>query len=87
MEEPEIVPNMDGSENNVGDLTLAFAAVVYAQTIEEPRSLSEALNLPQANNWKNRIGDEIRSLLQTSTFEFISSLPPSRKAISSKLVF
>ena len=68
MEEPEIVPNMDGSENDVGDLALAFAAVVYAQTIEEPRSLSKALNSPQANNWKNGIGDKIRSLLQTSTF-------------------
>jgi len=50
MEEPEIVPNIDRSENNVGDLALAFAAVFCAQTIEEPCSLSKALNSLQANN-------------------------------------
>ena len=34
----------------MSDLVLAFAAIVYAQTIEELCTLSEVLNLLQINN-------------------------------------
>jgi len=58
----------------MSDLVLAFAAIVYAQTIEELCTLSEVLNLPQVNNWKNRIIDKIRPFLKTGIFKFVSTL-------------
>ena len=49
--------------------------------------LHEALDSPDAEQWKQAIEKEVQALQDMGTFTVIDDLPKGRKAISSKLVF
>ena len=49
--------------------------------------LYEALDSPDAEQWKQAIEKEVQALEDMGTFTVIDDLPKERKAISSKLVF
>lgn len=54
--------------------------------IIELRSLNEALESPQASEWKEAIEDELNSLERRKTWE-ITKLPKGRKCIGCRWVF
>nr|XP_034194668.1 uncharacterized protein LOC117610925 [Osmia lignaria] len=54
--------------------------------IVEPQSLKEALNSPQAAEWKNAINEELDSLTSRRTWE-VTNLPEGRKCIGCRWVF
>ena len=58
----------------------------YADTLRTPKTLSEAIHLPEAKDWKKATDLEYNQLLNFGTWTLVP-LPPSRKAIKSKWVF
>ncbi|XP_076544682.1 uncharacterized protein LOC117610925 [Osmia lignaria lignaria] len=54
--------------------------------IVEPQSLKEALNSPQAAEWKNAINEELDSLSSRGTWE-VTNLSEGRKCIGCRWVF
>lgn len=54
--------------------------------IPDPNTYEEAMASPDAAKWEEAIMDELKSLVEMETSEFVE-LPPDRKAISCKYVF
>jgi hypothetical protein len=57
----------------------------YTRNSKEPKDLSEALSMPDAQQWKDAVIKELTSLKDMGTYRIVS-LPPGRKAVGCKLV-
>ena len=57
----------------------------YTRNSKEPKNLDEALEMPDATQWKNAVIKELTSLKDMGTYRIVS-LPPGRKAVGCKLV-
>ena len=55
-------------------------------SIEEPENVSQALSGPQAEEWRNAMDAEIKSILDNHTYSLVS-LPNGRKPIGCRFVF
>ena len=55
-------------------------------SIDEPKTLHEAINSPYATEWKEAIEDELASLHDNKTW-VLQELPKGRKSVGSKWVF
>ena len=72
----------------MAEIALAFAASsANSAGYMEPTMLREALDSPDAEQWKQAIEKEVQSLQDMGTYTVIDDLPKGRKAVSSKLVF
>ena len=56
----------------------------YTRNSKEPKDLSEALSMPDAQQWKDAVIKELTSLKDMGTYR-IASLPPRRKAVEVSL--
>jgi hypothetical protein len=64
-----------------------FVAVRKVYTLQvDPLSTQEALNRPDASQWRSAMGEELASLHANNTWELVD-LPPGRRAIKCKWVF
>jgi len=80
--------DLDADEEAMAEIAHAFAASSANSTgYMEPTSLCEALDSPDAEQWKQAIEKEVQSLRDMDTFRVIDELPKGRKAVSSKLIF
>ena len=55
-------------------------------TLEEPRTVNEALNCSSSRKWKEAMDEEYKALIDNQIFQ-LAVLPPNRKAIGCKWVF
>jgi transposase InsO family protein len=53
---------------------------------QEPKSYEEAMNSKCANEWKQAMNEELKSIIENDTWE-LTELPKGRKAIGSKWIF
>ena len=65
------------------EITTAKYAALYVAEIEEPETLTDALNSEYASEWKAAADAEYQSLLENETWELVE-LPAGRKPISCK---
>ena len=80
--------DLDADEEAMAEIALAFAASsANSAGYMEPTTLREALDSPDAEQWKQAIEKEVQSLEDMGTYTVIDELPKGRKAVSSKLVF
>jgi transposase InsO family protein len=87
---PDVPPaeDPDADEEALAEIALAFAASsANSAGYKEPATLREALDSPDAEQWKQAIEKEVQALEDMGTFTVIDDLPKGRKAVSSKLVF
>ena len=87
---PDVPPaeDPDADEEALAEIALAFAASSASSAgYKEPTTLREALDSPDAEQWKQAIEKEVQALQDMGTFTVIDDLPKERKAVSSKLVF
>lgn len=88
---PPAEANQEALDEDVDDafveVAFSFAASAHSPAITDPRTLQEALDGPDAQEWSDATEKELNSLLNMGTFKFIDSLPSGRRAIGSKLVF
>jgi len=61
-------------------------AEALASECEGPTTVAQALNSPEADNWRKAMKSEYDSLVMNRTWE-LCKLPPGRKAIGSRWVF
>jgi len=78
----------DADEEALAEIALAFSASSASSAgYKEPATLHEALDSPDAEQWKQAVKKEVKALQDMGTFTVIDDLPKERKAVSSKLVF
>lgn len=65
---------------------LIIEALVAAQDLGEPRTLSVALNGPDSKMWTNAVNSEYNSIMENNTWKLVP-LPPGRKTISNRWLF
>lgn len=65
---------------------LIAEALVAAQDLGEPQTLSEALSGPDSNMWKDAVNSEYNSIMENNTWKLVP-LPPGRKTISNCWLF
>ena len=78
---------------DIGSMLVALAAKVEKKTstadsqLEDPKTLKEALEAPDADLWQEGIAEEHASLKEKGVLEEVDRLPPGKKAISTKYAF
>jgi len=78
----------DADEEALAEIALAFAASSASSAgYKKPATLHEALDSPDAEQWKQAVEKEVKALQDMGTFTVIDDLPKGRKAVSSELVF
>lgn len=67
----------------------AVESIIKAKDVFEPKSYTEAMQCPDAEEWKQSIQTEVNTLLANNTFEIVdkSSVPEGRRIVKSKWVF
>ena len=67
----------------------AVESVIKAKDVYEPKTYKEAMECPDAEEWRQSIATEVNTLLANSTFQVVdaSSVPEGRRVIKSKWVF
>ncbi|CAI7912254.1 unnamed protein product [Closterium sp. NIES-53] len=74
----------DDEESDYEECAFAFFSLV--EMPGEPATLKEALESSDAEEWKNSMESELKSIEENSTWELVE-LPEGRKAITSKWLF
>ena len=67
----------------------AVESVIKAKSVFEPKTLKEAMECPDAEEWRESIATEVNTLMANHTFEVIDAtcVPEGRRVIKSKWVF
>jgi len=67
----------------------AVESIMKAKNIFEPRTYKEAMECPDAEEWKESIQTEVNTLLANNTFEVVErvNVPSGRRIVKSKWVF
>lgn len=84
-QDPEI-PKRTSSRGNKGIPPERFQACTAKEIVQEPRSYSEAMSLPEKDEWFKAMQDEVDSINDNETWELVQ-LPPGRKAVDCKWVY
>jgi hypothetical protein len=63
------------------------AATKTVHAYSEPCSYDEAASRPDAELWKRAVEEQLQSLLENETWEYIDQVPAGRKAIGCRWVF
>ena len=75
--------SLDFTEHMLNDDTCHF---LYFHNVCEPRTIEEALKMPEAEKWKQAADEEIQAHEELNTWKLVP-LPEGKKAVGCKLVF
>lgn len=86
--EEEKTPLRRSNRSTKGQLPARFRETtgMARKFVAEPRSFSEAINGPEAAQWRAAMDDEIKSLKMHGTWK-LANLPADRKPVGSKWIF
>lgn len=77
------VPNYNPSYTFLDDSSYYIAEGMAFTAYKEPQSYEEVLTLPDAEEWKKAINEEMKSLIQNKTWHLVD-LPENRRAIGNR---